>query len=226
METIIDNQSPGKVVSWGETAAGLLPVLILSMATTLEGTRFQSWLLNTFLFLLVALPVIGIYVAWKRGFARWSSPYLGLVVLDILLVLPIFSAQVVDPVWLIPFIQAAMILLLLFVFYRAVIDLRGKPPRTEPPAKHDWTQILFGAQTLTPLLVMIIFDEISITFKTPFLLIIGFILALGGLIYLRTRSQWLGLAALLGSIMLVILIANTIAGIYWQGFYGWLAKFT
>jgi hypothetical protein len=61
------------------------------MATTIEGASFQSFQLYTFLLLLFALPVIGIYVTWKRGFARWSSPYLDLVVLDILLVLPYFS---------------------------------------------------------------------------------------------------------------------------------------
>jgi hypothetical protein len=220
METIFKNQISGKVAPWRETSAGLLPVIILSMATTLEGTSFQSLLLYTFLLLLIALPVIGIYVAWKRGFARWSAPYLGLVALDILLVLPIFLNQVVDSVWWIPFLQVALILLLMFLFYRRVVDLRGKPTRTDPPAEYDWAQIFFGAQTLTPLLVMVVFDEIAIAYKTPYLLLSGFILALGGLVYMRAHLQWLGVAALLGSILLALLMANTVAGMYWTAYSG------
>lgn len=225
MDTVLENETSGKVAPWEETVAGLLPVIILSMATTLEGTSFQSWLLYTFLFLLVALPVIGFYVAWKRGFARWSSPYLALVVLDILLVFPIIATQFVTSVWWIPFVQILLILLLVFLFYRRVVDRRGKPTQMDSPTKHDWTQILFGVQTLTPMLMLVMFDEIAVAFKTPFMLLGGLILALGGLVYLRTRLQWLGIAALLGSILLVILMANSMAGIYWHGLYGWIAKF-
>jgi hypothetical protein len=93
-----------------------------------------------------------------------------------------------------------LILLLLFLFYRRVVDLRGKPTRTASPVEHDWTQILFGAQTLTPLMVMVIFDKIAIAQKTPIVLLSGLILALGGLVYLRARLQWFEVAALLGSI--------------------------
>jgi hypothetical protein len=225
MDTVLEKETSGKVAPWGETAAGLLPVIILSMAATLEGTSFQSLLLYTFLFLLVALPVIGFYVAWKRGFARWSSPYLALVVLDILLVFPIIAGQFVTSVWWIPFVQVGLILLLVFLFYHRVVDRRGKTTQTDSPAKHDWTQILFGVQTMTPMLVVVIFDEIAIALKTPFLLLTGFILALGGLVYLRSRFQWLGVAALLGSILLVSLMANAVTGIYWHGLYGWIAKF-
>jgi hypothetical protein len=220
LETILELQASKKVAPWGETLTGLLPVIILSMATTLEGTSFQSWLLYTFLLLLLALPVIGIYVAWKRGFARWSSPYFALVVLDILIVFLIIAAQFVTSVWWIPFVQIGLILLLLFLFYRRVVDRSGKPTQTDSPDKHVFTQILFGAQTLIPLLVMVIFDEIAIAFKTPFLLMGGLILALGGLVYLRTRIQWLGVAALLSSILLVMLMANSVAGIYWHTYYG------
>jgi hypothetical protein len=95
-----------------------------------------------------------------------------------------------------------------------VVDRSGKPTQTDSPDKHDFTQILFVSQTLTPLLVMVIFDEIAIAIKTPFLLMGGLILALGGLVYLRTRIQWLGVAALLSSILLVVLMANSVAGIY------------
>jgi hypothetical protein len=220
METILENQASRKFAPWGETVAGLLPVIILSTATTLEGTSFQSWLMYTFLLLLIALPAIGIYVAWKHGFKRWSAAYLGLAVLDILLVLPIFIAQVVESVWWIPIIQVALILLLLFLFYRRVMDQRGKPTRMKPLAEFDWTQILFCAQTLTPLLVMILFDEIAIAYKTPYLLLSGFILALGGLVYIRSHLLWTGVAALLGSILLTLFMANTVAGTYWNAYPG------
>jgi hypothetical protein len=67
---------------------------------------------------------------------------------------------------------------------------------------------------------MIVFDEIAIAYKTPFLFLSGFILALGGLVYLRSRLRWFGVAALLGSIMLVLLMANSIAGTYWNAYPG------
>jgi hypothetical protein len=218
--TIGENLISGKIASLRETAAGILPVIVLSLATTLEGINFQSILLYTFFLLLIALPVIGIYIAWKRGFARWSAPYLGLVLLDILFILPIFSAQATGSIWWIPFLQVALILLGLFLVYRQVMILRAKPIRTVPPAEHDWTQILFGAHTLTPMLVMFIFDEIAVEYKTPYLLLGGFILALGGLVYLRTRLQWLSMMALLGSVLLVLFMANKVAGIYWNTYPG------
>jgi hypothetical protein len=44
MESISLNRTDDMIASWGETAAGLLPVIILSMATTMEGTSNQTFL--------------------------------------------------------------------------------------------------------------------------------------------------------------------------------------
>ena len=97
MDTVPESRTGGKLASWRETAAGVLPVLMLSVATTLEGTSAESWysLLPVYIFLLLlyALPVIGVLLAFKHGFPRWSSSYLALLVLDLLLLPVIFSAQ-------------------------------------------------------------------------------------------------------------------------------------
>jgi len=76
--------------------------------------------------------------------------------------------------------------------------------------------ILFGAQTLIPLVVMGTWDEIAVTFKTGWELVGGLILVAGALAYLRARSRWLGTAALLISALLALRLANAAADMYWR----------
>lgn len=77
METIAEDHTGSKIASWRETAAGLLPVLTLSVATTVEGTSTENWYsflpVYIFILLLYALPAVGIPLAVKRGIPRWSS---------------------------------------------------------------------------------------------------------------------------------------------------------
>ena len=53
MDSISLNRTDDMIASWVETAAGLLPVIILSMAITMEGAGNQSFLfpLLTYAFL-------------------------------------------------------------------------------------------------------------------------------------------------------------------------------
>ena len=44
----------------------------------------------------------------------------------------------------------------------------------------------------------------------------GAILAAGAVVYLRARQRWLRLAALLGSVMLVVLLTKPIVNTYWS----------
>jgi hypothetical protein len=220
LDTISENHTGRKIASWGETAAGILPVLTLSLATTLEGTSNQTLLsflpVYILIFLLYALPAIGVPLAVKRGIPRWSSPYLALLVLDLLLLPVLFSAQFDTATGGIWSFGIVLIVVLLCGGFMLVKYLRSQDAQTEKSSEHDWTQILLGIQTLTPIYLLIVFDEIDTTFKSPFIILGGVILAAGAVVYLRTRWRWLGLAALLGSLLLVVLPAKNIARVYWS----------
>jgi hypothetical protein len=86
MESISEDRTSSRVSTWEETAAGLLPVIVLSLAITLEGTStsgFSGVIIYPFILLILALQAVGIPLALERGLPRWSSSYLGLAVLDI-----------------------------------------------------------------------------------------------------------------------------------------------
>jgi hypothetical protein len=224
MEMISVSRPDDKITPWGETAAGLLPVIILSTAVCLEGTSNQSFLFPLLgyvsILLLFALPAFVIPIAWECGFPRWSSPYLGLVMLDILLISPIFFTRLFENDWGMLFLRGALGLLLLYFGYRLAMVLRRKSIRKETLPEFGWTQLFFIVHPLTPLVLMIVFDEIAVAYKAVFLLLGGLILAVGALVYLRARKLWLGLTALLVSALLALLLANSAAGMYWRT-YSW-----
>ena len=169
-----------------------------------------------FILLLYTLPVIGVVLASKRGFPRWSSSYLALLVLDLLLLPVIFSAQfgtASGGIWSFGFV---LIVVLLCGGFLVVKNLSSQQVQTEKPTENDWTQILFGLQTLTPIYLLVVFDEIEVAFKSPYLIMGGLVLAAGAVVYLRSRWRWLGLAALLGSVLLVSVLAKNVARMYWS----------
>jgi hypothetical protein len=220
MDTISENHTGRKIASWGETAAGILPVLTLSLATTLEGTSNQTLLsflpVYILIFLLYALPAVGVPLAMKRRFPRWSSPYLALLGLDLLLLPVIFSAQfgtATGGVWSFGIV---LIVVLLCGGFLLVKYLRSQDAQMEKPHENDWTQILLGIQTLTPIYLLIVFDEIDTAFKSPFIILGGLILAAGAVVYLRSHRRLLGLVALLGSVFLMTGMAKNVARMYWS----------
>lgn len=81
--------------------------------------------------------------------------------------------------------------------FLVVKNLRSQDVLTEKPTENDWTQILFGIQTLTPIYLVIVFDEIDIVFKSPFIILGGLILAVGAVVNLRAHWRWIVLTALL-----------------------------
>jgi len=219
METIAASRKRSVAASWGETIAGILPVLILSLAATLEGTSAESWYsmlpVYIFIFLLYALPAVGVPLAVKRGIPRWSSSYLGLLLFDLMLLPILFSAQMGTAsggVW----IFGMAVIVLLVGGFLVVKNLLREDAGAEKRAENDWSQILFGIQTLVPIYLLIRFDEIDVAYKSPYLILGGLILAAGAVVYLRARQRWLGLGALLGSVILVVMLAKPIVSTYWS----------
>ena len=185
METIAENHTNSNIASWRETVAGILPVLTLSLATTIEGTSAESWYsflpVVTFIVLLYALPAIGVPLAVKRGIPRWSSSYLGLLLVDLMLLPILISAQfgtASGGVW----IFGMAVIVLLIGGFLVVKNLFSEDTGTEKRAENDWAQILFGIQTLVPIYLLVRFDEIDAAFKSPFIILGGLILAAGAVV--------------------------------------------
>jgi hypothetical protein len=223
METTLGERHAHRTSTWEEAAAGVLPVSVLSLATTLEGTSqngLTGILVYVFILLLFALPAVGIPLAWECGFQRWSSSYLAIAALDVLLLPSILFSQLFPSFWGNLFLQMTTVLLVIVTVYRLMARMRNKARRTSYQADNDWTQILFGAQTLTPVMIMGIFDEIAVPHKTPWILASRLILAAGALVYLRSRRIWLGTALLITSALLAVLLANFTADLYWSSFSG------
>ena len=224
MALISQTQFSSKVATWRGTLAGLLPVLIFSLATALEGTSSQAfltaWLTWAAFLMLSALPVIGILAAWERGFPRWSAPYFGLLVLDIPLIGLIFFTRIIDNPWGLWSLRAGLIvLLLIFVFY-ILKRLIEQPVGGDISVDHDVLQFFFGVHVLIPLSWLFILDEIAVAYKTPVIVLCGIILAGGALVYLRSRQMWLRGVSLLASVLVALLLAYLAATLYWGNYSG------
>jgi hypothetical protein len=226
MDAVSDHRSTRKAASWGETAAGTAPVLDLSLATTMEGTGSQIFpttlLIYSFFIFMYLLPVVGILQAMERDFLDWSFPYLGLAALDGLLLAPIFFTPLFESTLGTLLLRAAVVALLLYFIYGFVVRTHRAKPAT-PKIEHDWTQFAFSIHTLIPIMVMGVFDEIAVGYKTSYILLCGGILVIGAVVYMYARNRWLGTAGLLGSALLKWLMASWSANLYWlahPGLYG------
>lgn len=221
MQTISDHPY-AKSLSWGETAAGVLPLALMSLAITLEGSgrgSFSTILVWLTFFALYAVALAGILAAWARGFPRWSPPYLGLAVVDVLLFGFVMSGNVFESAAFLISLRLGVVLLLVFFALWAVALIRSKTGAS-PSSALDWTAFLFAAQVWMPIVVMVILDEIPLSAKTPLALLCGAILLAGALAYLRLRSGWAGALALAVSMALGVWSASYLAGWYW-GAHPW-----
>ncbi len=225
MAAVSEKHTSRNEATWSSAAAGAAPVLILALATTMEGTSTQVFpsvlLVYGYILLLFILPVIGILRAVEQGFPDWSFPYLGLVVLDALLLLSIMTARLFENALGMLLLRGALVALLLYFIYGLLTRLRGVAQNWSAVG-HDWTQFLLSVHVLMPLLVMVVFDEIAVTYKTPYILLCGCILAAGAVVYLRSRSRWLGAGLLVASAVLAWLLAGRIADLYWSVYTGLL----
>jgi hypothetical protein len=218
METVSEVEQ-SKPLSWGETAAGILPLVVFSLATTLEGGIqgvLTIWLVWIFIFLLYAVPLAGILKAWERGFPRWSPPYLGLAVVDIVF----FRSVMFEPLFqdIVPTftLRVSILLMLIFFLIGAARRVRRGTGRAQPPAELDWAAFLFGAQVWMPFIVMVSMDEIPAAAKAPLVLACAAILVAGALVYLRARQRWVGVLGLAASMALAWWSAAFLAGWYWD----------
>jgi tellurite resistance protein TehA-like permease len=151
MAAISENHTSRSAAQWRDAAAGAAPVFLLALATTMEGTSTQVFpsvlLVYGYILLLFILPVIGILRAVEQGFPGWSLPYLGLAVLDALLLPLIMTGRLFENALGVLLLRSALVALLIYFVYGLLKRLRGAA-RKGPAVVHDWTQFLLSAHVL------------------------------------------------------------------------------
>lgn len=224
MDTILEGGSKSRAMTWGETAAGVLPVVVLCLAISLEGSGIGgafSWLWIWVAFILMfAVPVVGILKAMERGFPRWCAPYFGLAVLDAWLVYVIFTQRLFPEPWLDWVMRAGIILLVGYFCFGLVRIARRRPAMRESDGGQEIGMLLFCAHTFMPLVMLFAFDEIPVAPKAMMILVGAAILVLGGVVYMRLRNRGAGAGALVISALVVWGYASAAAWAYWRVF-GW-----
>ncbi len=219
--------------SWGETLAGMMPFLMQPIVFLL-GSVLAFWVkdppplpepvlitISSVLALIYAgtcMAVLGL--SWVKGFPRWCYPYwaLGLAFSSLLVGaatpgLRIFGhAFEHDELWgwraWIPVLVVAVIALLLS---RSVRPLR----QLVTGIWYDWTRLSFGFYGLLPLALMIVFDEVH--GEEPYVAVLGVILAIGALAYMRSSRTWQRALTLLLGMTLTWIAATVYLAIYWHG---------
>ena len=79
-----------------------------------------------------------------------------------------------------------------------------------------WTTVELVLYSLIPFALLITFDEISTTYKSPFIVLCALILTAGWAGYQRTRSTWLRWLVLLSAALVTCLAASHAADSLWR----------
>jgi hypothetical protein len=215
-------------MTWGETAAGVLPVAVLCLAISLEGSGSGCafcwlWIWVAFI-LLFAVPVVGILKAIEYSFPRWCAPYFGLAVLNAWLIYAAFTQRLFPAPWLDWVLRAGILLLVGYFCFGLVRiarrSLRRRPAMRESDGGQEIGMLLFCAHTFMPLVMLFAFDEIPVAAKSLMILVGAAILVLGGVIYMRARNRGVGVLGLVASALGVWGYAGAATWWYWR-IFGW-----
>jgi hypothetical protein len=214
--------------SWGEVLKGMVPFLLQPIFFIL-GSAIAA--LDKYLHLTDAVLPIPVLVAvaslallafsgaflvvlgvgWVEGFPRWSYPYGGLV-------LAFTSLVVADrlDLWIIFNRYARWIPLLVMAAIALLLGRLWRPLRSlYKGVWHDWSQLSFGLYGILPLALMIVFDEVH--GEEPYVAVLGVILAIGALAYMRSSRTWQRALTLLLGMTLAWTAATVYLAIYWHG---------
>jgi hypothetical protein len=218
--------------SWAETLAGMVPFLlhpIVFVFGSAMAALVKDWSLPEPILLTVSSALALIYAgavmtvlgtSWVKGFPRWCYPYwaLGLAFSSLLVGAATPGLRIFGhtfghgELWgwraWIPVLVVAVIALLLS---RSVRPLR----QLVTGVWHDWTRLSFGFYGLLPLALMIVFDEVH--GEEPYVAVLGLILAIGALAYMRSSRTWQRTLSLLLGMTLVWTAATVYLAIYWHG---------
>lgn len=231
-----DVHGPG---SWGEALAGILPFLAIGLLVAVEPHLSQSAsIVVSYAAVLIVLgvPLIGLAVGWVKGFPHWSYPYGGFV----LAVASLLLANNLDTwilnrydTWVmlfrrVPALADAVFYLafskhnmwVLFLAMAVIALLLGRLWRPLHPLYqgvwHDWTRLSFGFYGVMPLVLVAAFDDVTPTFRAPYLAASTVILAAGAAAYVRSATAWQRALALLTGMTLSWAVTTAGVASFWH----------
>ncbi|HID63779.1 MAG TPA: hypothetical protein EYP49_13730 [Anaerolineae bacterium] len=204
--------------SWGEALAGMVPFLVFGLAMTLNEYLVRPvWsAYGTTVYCFVAcyfVLLVGLGVGWMKGFPRWSYPYGGLVLVCTWWWMGLNSPRV----WIFNG-PGAWIPLLVLVAIILVLTRSWRPLRQLLAGVwHDWPRLSFGLYGCMPLVVWLLFDEVTAPYPAPYLAASAVILAVGALAYVRSARTSQRALALLMAMTLAWGVTTVGTATYWHG---------
>jgi len=217
--------------SWGETLAGLWPFLFLGpVSVTMTYLTVPAWFQYSetpkYLSIVFVLSMlVGLGVAWAKGWPRWSYPYIGFaMVVGGLAIGGTVSSMVftVGPEW--PVLPQVLIAVGAFGLVVGILTLIARAWRPLHSLyrgiRQDWTRLSFGL--FTGVLVLfggggIDLDEDPIFTLNVF--VPSLVVLAGALVYLRSTTKAQRILALLVSLTLAVAV-RVVGGKIFYGTYG------
>ena len=214
---------------WGETALGLLPFLLIGLATLLMVAPVSVSAMNGVMILSAVFSLGGYLVilygllkGWLMGFPRWVYPYLVYAILYALFLsnastpglaifgTPLFGSDLWG--WR-AFVPLGIVILLALIYSR--------PPwnnlvRLGKGVWNDWNRLSFGLYVLMPLATIVSMDEVERSFRFPPTLLAVGLAIIGALGYMRLGKPWQRLAALMVCAGLGVGIMLAAGDYFWQ----------
>ena len=221
----LQNQEPVTLehqATWGESLLALGPFLLLPLIYGIalvlqpgmkssEAPYLARILSLGFFLAALGFMWVALVTAWKKGFPRWTYPYLGFILL-LVLYLSTFSGTLFGfyfngSWWL--WITVLVIPVIGLLWARRLTPLY----QLFNAIRQDWTLVSFVFYGLLPLIVMAAYDEVH---DAGLMQILGsLILAGGALFYMRSNGTWQRIASLLGGFSLAWGVTVTYLAIYW-----------
>ncbi len=208
---------------------GMVPFLLIGLSSIPLSFPYTAQPAGWFVFLRALLMFGGnllitvvIYFAWRKGFPRWSFPYLFYGVVYALYLsnastpgfrifnIPIWNTELWG--WR-AWVPLALVLLLALVSTRFSL---------EPVAQffaglwEDWTRLVFGLYGLLPFAVPILLDEVEQSYRLPITAAGEFIVLCGAFWYLTVTDRRIKMPGLLLWSFLALLIVLAGGDLYWQ----------
>jgi hypothetical protein len=213
--------------SWGATLAAALPLVAFTVSDVMEGPMrglLRGAILDVVYNVLWAdviraaflpmvfhlLLLVGLLISWLKGFPRWSTPYLGWLV--VVLIFGLGVPGLADPhLWRSwgAFLATLLLASLLRSPRKALRDLRDAWRR-------DWTWASFAALGMLQLMIWAGFDEMPGP-RTLWRAISTTVLVACTVGVMRTRRRAARFAALLGSAALNHILSFCVMSYYWHG---------
>jgi len=203
--------------SWGEALIGMVPFLAFGSAMALSEYLIRpvwgySSTVCCFGVCYLAL-LIGLGAGWLRGFPRWTYPYGGFVLASTCWWMGLGKPRVAifnGPGAWIPLLLMATAALALTRSWRPLWQLLEE-------VRRDWTRLSFGLYGAMPLVVWLLFDEVTRPYPAPYLAASAVVLAMGALGHLRSARRSQRTVALLMGMTLALGLVTVGTATYWHG---------